>query len=105
MNFDFVGFSLEALPEFIKFVESTARLSGLDGMQALVLLIISEYDCTSFPFTADFDAAVKELEKAGVAALENGIPKITGKGAIIVKALINARDKFNRKISEKSSEH
>lgn len=94
-EFDLFGFTVKNIVDFCDHLISTAKLCGISKYSAFVLLIISEYADYAEFFTKGRDREIEELLKKDILEVADNNFKITSKGAIIVKSLNGAKEKFN----------
>lgn len=90
---DIFGLSFEFLPQLESYLEPIAKRSGLTSKEAIVLMVLSDYKDISDLFNKSiFDS----LKAKGIIAEDL---TLTGKGSIIAKSVITAKNKFSETIS------
>ena len=90
---DIFGLSFEFLPQLESFLEPIAKRSGLTSKEAIVLMVLSDYKDISDLFNKSI---YDSLKTKGIIAEDL---TLTGKGSIIAKSVITAKNKFSETIS------
>lgn len=76
----------ENLPKISATVEPYAKRSGITTRQALILILLNDFNDFDLTLLSDDIDALVEL---GYIAENNGQISVTGKGAILTKSFIN----------------
>lgn len=90
---DIFGLSFEFLPQLETYLEPIAKRSGLTSKEAIVLMVLSDYKNISDLFNQSIFNCLKAK------GLITDDLSLTGKGAIIAKSVITAKNKFAETVS------